>query len=380
MAIKYLYLDDNKFETVNGQVNALNSNRAELEVTHQQPVGDWERERDFFLNEFSKKFDGLIVDLRLDDEPNSQGRQSFYKGTSLAQELRTLSTEKKFNEVPIILLSASANILESLDNTGKDLFDIRIPKERLQGDEFKVIRARMVALGNGYKFLSGLKQRTDEYDWSTAVFKVKQEVLDNRFFIKARTLFGEPTHSFVSFLIKSLLSCDGLLICHWTLAARIGLDPKKSPDCDKLIAFFDSALYRGVLNEGWRLWWADDAEKILSSWFPPDVSVRDVNAIDRIEIIKTQTKLSGLTAAEPLEYSKSTSFWTHCFGTKRPLDPIDGLVITNQDNVAPWEERKYISIFEALTRKHISAWRDVSATELDRLQKIKARYTRERNK
>lgn len=380
MAIKYLYLDDNSADAVSGQVSALNSNKAELEVTHQQPVGDWEKEREFFLNEFSKKYDGLIIDLRLDDEPNAQGRQSFYKGTSLAQELRTLSTEKKFKETPIILLSANAKIEESLDSTGKDLFDIRISKERLQGGIFNVIRSQMIALGNGYKFISELKQRTDQYDWSSTVLKVKQECLDNRFFVKARSLFDEPTHSFISFLIKSLLSRDGLLISALTLAARLGVDISKSPDFEKLTALFDKALYRGVLHEGWRLWWANDAEKILSAWFPADVYVKNLNAADRIEVIKKETKINGIIAAEPLDYSKSTAYWTHCVGTKRPIDPIDGFVIANQENLSPWEERKYVSTFEALNRKFVGAWENVSATELDRLQTLKTRYSRERNK
>lgn len=380
MAIRYLYVDDNVTATVNGQVTALNSNKAELEIIHQQPMGNWEEERNFFLSKFSEKYDGLIIDLRLDDEKNSKGLQSFYKGTSLAQELRTLSTEKALKEIPIVLLSATAKIEESLDSTGEDLFDIRISKEKLTDESFSVIRNRLIALGNAYKFLIDLKRNTGNYDWSNTVFKVKEEYLDNRFYNKASVLFGKPVHSFVSFIIKSLLSSDGILVSRWTLAARLGVDIEKSEDWEKLVSCFDHSIYRGILCEGWNLWWAYDVESILNEWFSPDVFVRNVKASSRIEVIKKITGLQKLVSAEPLPYSQSSAFWTYCLGTKRAIDPIDGIVVSNQENIAPWEERKYVSIFEALNRKHISSWKDVAATEIERLKKLRTIHSRERFK
>lgn len=379
MAIKYLYIDDNLTDTVSGQVAALNQNKNELEIVHQQPMGNWEEERTFFLNDFSKVYDGLIIDLRLDDEKNSKGLKSFYKGTSLAQELRTLSTEKAFKEIPIVLLSATAKIEASLDNTGEDLFDIRISKEKITDSSFAEIRNKLIALGNAYKYLIDVKKSPPK-DWAESIFKAKEECIDNRFYSKALGIFSQPIHSFISFVIKSFLSADGILISKFTLLARLGIDLEKSKDVVQLISKFDRALYRGILHEGWRAWWAYDVEQILSEWFPEDVFVRNIEADKRVEFIKKATGITDLVAAEKLQYSNSAAFWTHCKGTNRPIDPIDGLMIANQENTSPWEEKKYISIFEALTRKNVSMWQDVAATEAERLKKLKTIHTRDRVK
>lgn len=379
MAIKYLYIDDSHEHVVEGQVSALNLNKSELEVIHRQPYGNWEAEHKYFTNDFSKEYDGLILDLRLDDEKNEKGVKAYYKGTSLAQELRTLSTEKAIKETPIVLLSANEKIIESLDTTGEDLFDIRIQKERLTGNIFIETRDRLIALGNAYKTISELKQKPQHSNWCFELLKVNEEDIDNRFVVKAEGLYGEPTHSLISFLIKSFLSSDGLLISERVIAARLGIDIVESEDWNKLLSLFDKGSYKGILCGGWKRWWSHRFEGICGQWFK-DEEIRDLDAATRTEVLKRTTGLGRLESAAMMKYAQSSFYWTICRGSGRPIDPVDGLIIINQENLYPWQEKRYVSVEEALHRRNVQYWNEVATTEIDRLQRLQKLHSRERNK
>lgn len=376
MAIKYLYIDDNADDLVEGQVSALNVGKSELEVQHRQPLGAWENERKYFEDDFSKEYDGLILDLRLDDEKNKAGLKSNYKGTSLAQELRTLSKEGIINETPIILLSATDKIIESLDATGKDLFDVRIPKERLEGEVFEETRKKLIALANGYKKIASLKNEPISQKWFLGLLDVNPNKVDERFVTKVMTFHSHPTHSLISFLIETLFSSDGPLISEWTMAARLGIDIEISTDWRNLLESLGESKYNGVLCGGWPKWWTHLFDDWLIKNFK-DAPFRTTKASQRVELLRNFTGLHGLKAAERLPYSQSSLYWTICRGSGKPIDLIDGLVIRNQENLFPWQEKKYVSIDEALNRRGHRYWENVATSEVERLRTLQKRYSKD---
>ena len=154
MEYNYLYVDDVDSEQAQGTTQALEKTGV-LAVFHENPTGNWEKQRARFLDgSFSVDYQGLILDLRLEDYANSHGDNSFYKGTSLAQELRTSMKEGLLVDVPIILLSATNFIEKSFDSTGYDLFDLIVSKESLNGDQFTIRRRHLVGLAHGYKLIN----------------------------------------------------------------------------------------------------------------------------------------------------------------------------------------------------------------------------------
>lgn len=63
-------------------------NSEELSIYAMQHKDSWELQLEF-LKEYEDKYDGLILDLKLDDLPNDNNIRAKFRGTSIAQEIRT---------------------------------------------------------------------------------------------------------------------------------------------------------------------------------------------------------------------------------------------------------------------------------------------------
>ncbi len=81
--------------------------------------------------------------------------------------------------------------------------------------------------------------------------------------------------------------------------------------------------------------------------------------------------MKNLTHAKPISKEYSNTFWTVCMGHKRPLDPIDGLIVSNSENKKTWQDSLYVSIDAALKRKNINNLLEISAREKERFTDIK---------
>ncbi|RZJ85116.1 MAG: hypothetical protein EOO20_20435, partial [Chryseobacterium sp.] len=146
MACKYLYIDDAAAEKALGTITGLQKEGV-LEVCHIPPKGEWNDEIKSILDDV-KQYNGLILDQRLDQERAANGQHSHYRGTSVAQEIRVLVKENELDDLPIVLLSAEANISGSLDSTGGDLFDHIVSKEDI-GKIFPKTRDILIGLCMG---------------------------------------------------------------------------------------------------------------------------------------------------------------------------------------------------------------------------------------
>lgn len=374
MAYKYLYIDDNSRENALGIITGLEKNDL-LKIDFENPKGTWEDERRMILSSEFKQYDGLILDLNLEEMPNEAQIHSLYKGSSLAQEIRNLSKASEIKEIPIILLSATINLEKYFDKTNEDLFDLIISRDKLS-EVFISTRQKLVSLCEGYKLIEICKS---DFNFSN-LFGHEMNLEDIRFMGEIKSVFEYPIHTVSNFIIKNLLERSGILISEEILATRLGIDIQKSDDWQMILSELKDCQYKGVYCNGWIRWWMNS----IDIWWDANIgferSLRSIKATDKVEILKNKYQTTKLVSLEKTDKSKSENFWTNCIGSEVPIDSIDGLLIANQDNFFPWQDRCYISINEALKPSNKEKWKKISPSEEFKLEQLKKRFPNERPK
>ena len=372
MKMKYLYIDDDSAERVDGTVEGFKQENY-LEIIPNQPNGTWEEQIKFIeQKEVEGALDGLILDLRLDDYPNVQMKKANFRGTSLAQEIRTRQKEGILKPFPIVLFSGNDQVAKSLERSGQDLFDICIEKESINDTNYVTYRHRLYALAEGYKLISSENSKLVD------ILKVDNEIIDERFLSELNDLAGEPIHVIAHFLINELIETQGLLINNEVLSARLGIDIRQSADWGKLLGSLSETKYFGVFASGWDRWWMPKIDEWWRNTIEADSYLRSTPASIRVNMIKEKLGFDNLQPATKIEKADSDEFWTICKGYDRPLDPVDGLMIEGQENLYPWQDAEYVSIEAALKRKNNSVWKKVAKLEEEHLAELEEQYKRSR--
>ena len=367
MAIQYYYIDDDP-----DSYNKIQGFECDnLVITAVQHQDSWENQLDY-LKSIESHIDGLILDLKLDDVPNENRIRAQFRGTSLAQEIRTRQKEGELKSFPVILFSANDKIRLALENSGKDVFDICIDKSEIKEESFSIYRSQMIALISGYNRLQSLTDGKED------IFSIDPSFLDCRFLSEFDNIKSSPIHLQARFLISELLEKQGLLINEDVLAARLGIDKGKSSDWNLLKTKIASAQYKGVFYEGWTRWWMPLIEEWWSKGLKANTSLRSSSAEERVAIIRKFFHFENLVAAERIEKSNSDDFWTVCMAYNRPLDPVDGLLIQGQDNLFPWQEPLFVSIDAALRRKNMEKWKGLADIERSYFEELKVVYKPQR--
>ena len=364
--INYLYIDDDAVQKSKDKVSGFVT--PELEINATQHQGDWESQLEY-IRASIMNIDGLLLDLGLNDLPNEQQKRANFRGTALAQEIRTRQKEGLLKNIPIILFSAHDKLESLLESTGSDLFDMCIDKETVNPDVFDDYSRQFIALANGYVSVESkdIKNILGNYP----------DDIDTRFFSQLESLANHPPHVTVGFILNELIKSEGILIDESTLAARLGIDISKSTEWDIVKSKLTTCLYTGILCEGWPRWWMSK----VKTWWNEHISeepLRTIGAHQRVALLKEKLGIENLVAATRIDKAQSEDFWTICQGHKRPLDTIDGLIIIGQDNLYPWQEPKYVSIDAALKRTHLDDWKGVATSEIMYLDKLKQKYSKHR--
>lgn len=365
MAIHYFYIDDDP----ESQKKVEGFKNGELSIDAMQHKDSWELQLEF-LKDNENKYDGVILDLKLDDLPNNNNIRAKFRGTSLAQEIRTRQKEGLLKSFPIILFSANDKTQQALEKSGIDLFDILIDKSKLDDIAFPIYTAQLIDLSKGYKTLC------DSSITTAKIFQTEDSFIDTRFLSEFNELRKSPIHIQSRFLIVEFLTKQGLLIDEDVLAARLGINKSISTDWNSLLKIISKIKYNGVFSSGWPRWWMYLIELWWNEFIKSDSFLRTTPAREKVEKIKQATGLRNLIVAEKIDKSNSDEFWTICKGYNHPLDPVDGLLIQGQDNLYSWQEPEYVSVEAALWRKNIDDWISVADVEKERYEKLKALYSR----
>ncbi len=376
MAYRYLYIDDLDRGDANGTILGLEAN-ADIKIIYSNPVGDWEKEIDY-LFQGGIDYQGIIFDLRLQDRQNAEGKFSKYSGAILAHSFREKikSGDSAIKDIPLVLLSANFNLQKYFDTTGKDAFDLCISRDSLNGSEpFKILTRKLNALAEGYIEINNKPKELFN------LLNIESEQLariDERFQYKSASLSSNPTHDLAMFLIQDFLEKEGLVISENLLSARLGVDISLSEDWINLLEQLSICKYQGVFSKGWDRWWMFFLEDWWKANIGTEFNLKSISATERVSLIQEKYKLKGLVAAKKIEKARSDSFWVLCSGLKKPLDPVDGLIIAGQDDIFPWQEKRYVSYEAAINRVLVDEWSDVAPGEKNKLEQLKTIYSRER--
>lgn len=282
---------------------------------------------------------GFITDQRLDgDNRISNGIR--YRGTSLSQNIRTLSNEGKINEFPVILYYAP--VLEQTnqsvfkDSSGTDLFDWKLNKDDVMSEHYPEIVHLLFELSEGYK-------RINQENGLNSLLAIEDNFLDGRIESELKKRF-KSTHEFAMFLKEKVILVSGLLINENILAARLGVY-KKCTDWQKIkeILNEEQIKYKGVFANIQEVWWSD---KLLSWWkenLNTNKSISNLSAQERVNKLneKFHLNLQPITLEEKSR-NRSSCFWTVCAKTQQPIDPNEG-VLTNRNKEYFWQDPEYVS-------------------------------------
>ncbi len=360
----YLYIDDDTLQNSQEKVSAIVV-KDYLQIMVEQNLRVWEQQMKRLKN---KDYDGLILDLKLDEMPVEDRRHAEYRGTTVAQQVRDHQKEGSMMAFPMILFTGEENMKNALDNTGRDLFDMIIEKGSLTPQTASVIPIQLSELSNFYKQLN---TGADARNLIKAQYYVDERFMDALYKKQTEDSIASCAHFFLNeFIMKS-----GLLVDEALLAARLGVDKDKTGlEWGKIRSLFDDAHYNGVLGKGWNRWWMHGINERWKSL--TGTNLQRIGAEERVALLKSILKIEGIVMATKTKYAESDEYWAVCCGTGKPLDPIDGFEVTGQETSYPWQDLQYVSKEAAFHKTKIKLWKDVASSEKERLEYLKQEYER----
>jgi len=370
---KYLYIDDEVGNESDQSVYAVAQgfcDQNQIEVVIGAPK-DFKSQKEELLEKL-KDFDGLILDLRLDQ---NMKLDVSYNAPAIAQELRTavLNPEDNLRPCPIILCSTDERMRATYDSdqTSHDLFDYKF----LKGSEpnWPKFSKKLYSLANGYKWLRENKHTINEILDRKDLSGVDQRIVER---------FEDPegniaVYDYAQFVLKELFNHPGPLIKERVMAARLGIDIDASGDSwiklrdEKLCEF----KYSGLFYEGWDRWWADKLVTFFKK-ISEEKRLGSLDANERTEILAQKFKIEGIVAANPIPFNSSLKFWTICEYSKKPLDPLEGFKVFESSDLKGWQEPKYLS-FNSVAVEGVPKHRGLRPqySELKRIQLMKAKLS-----
>ncbi|MDO9303998.1 MAG: hypothetical protein Q7T77_01605 [Sulfuricurvum sp.] len=355
--IKYLYIDDEK-DKATTYIESL-SKDSDLSIDFQQAQT---LDKAFLLKNL-KNYDGVLLDLRTDQEPDEDNNISDFTGAEWGQHLRVLSTNGELeNDVPIVLFSTDAKLQQTYfrDLTSNNIFDRFLSKDKTPSNA----QRKLISLANGYKEIS------KENDFNK-LLKIDIVNLDPRIFSRFESGNDIPVHEYAQMILKDLIYAKGVLINDKYLAARLGIDKGISSDWNKVKETFDITKYKGVFSDGWERWWMFEIDKKFH-----EISGTYLNYLDakeRVAILKEKLGLANLNYPEPIDKNESYDYWTVCKALGKPLDPHESFKIYTRSEPKPWQEYEYISLQALLEESPAMQEKNITVHPMD-----KEKYTLKR--
>jgi hypothetical protein len=372
---RFLCLDDNVDE-VQRATARLGEAVDALEIETRAPLEFKKQVSDISKRRRDKKLDGLILDLRLDQNAPAGSKTVDYKAQLLATGLRTRMAASTLRDFPVVLWSISQKLARSYDKdiTSHDLFDLVFDKDDLHSkQEIKLAADQLVSLSKGYESITS--QSGTAIRWDRLLRAPSEAFIDSRLSGSLdRTL---PVHVIARFILKKLVEHPGVLIDESILCARLGITVSSfhSSDIEKDLRRFS---YKGPFSEGWPRWWWSAIE---NWWRRLDADVAPLLSFNAEERVK-QLKDAGYQKLQPaigIAKGYSTRFTTVCQKLRRPLDVVDGFALSGR-KLEPWQERLYVSAEVATKPGRYLFDGEFDPLEAERLKQARASVTRAKTK
>ena len=348
MQYKYLYIDDIKADNTENSIDTpislargLSVDGIDIEYKHV-----FEFENDNFIRQNLSNYDGLLLDLRLDEYKDDNGKHSEFTATEFAQHIRTLVTKQELEkDLPIVLFSTDEKLQQvyATDLSSHNLFDRYLTKVNTPDNASK----KLYSLAKGYIEIEELKTDLKKLMGLENLFD-----LDSRIFSR----FSEnseriPAHEYAQVILKDLIYVTGTLINDDILAARLGIDKDKtsSNDWNSVKELFNEARYSGVFSDGWNRWWMFEINNVFEMLFGTYLSHLDAN--EKVNLLKEKLSLTELIVAKPIKLNTSTRYTTICKAYEKPLDEMEGFRVYSSKEPKQWQEYEYASLEAFATTK-----------------------------
>lgn len=220
------------------------------------------------------------------------------------------------------------------------MFDIVVTKEEF-GNRYQTYKLRMYDLIEAYS-----KIKESRFDISSIIGVNDENLLDFRF-VHYLKMYGanQDVYGICRFIQKTYLQSIGPLIGEDVVAARLGID-KACDDFKELMKLLESYKYNGILSTSYKRWWSEEILKWWNREFDGEF-LRLMPAQQRVQALNSKFNLH-LRSVTPLEFNRSTCYWSICNELKRPIDPNEGYMILN-DKIYPWQEHEYYSLKSILS-------------------------------
>lgn len=329
MAYKILYIDDLETKSREKDIENLG-----YEVKLYNPTSDIS---DLFT-ELDSKTKACVLDYRLTKGKNN----ACFDAPTIAQTLRT-KHKNDLKDFPLVLMSNETIKVKEFDKdlTSQDLFDFVLTKQEFSNDK------------------SNFKRKLDSFvkSYETIIQHkfnlVKILEFDEKYILHSRIKSDAAAISKNIFTLSSFIYYDvarpiGIMIGKDVLSARLGVS-QDSDDWDKLLEKIKSSKYKGIFSDYLERWWMEKIDRWWSETINTEVSLRRLDAEERVEMLILKLDLKNLIPLTKTKYSMSSNFWTICKQSGMPLDPFDGIEIVK--DYLPWQEKDYLTIDAALDGK-----------------------------
>jgi hypothetical protein len=338
---KYLCLDDDT-ESVADLVELLSCSCPDLVIDSKPPQPFDGQIQDIATRARASELTGLILDLRLDELKTADLPLARYNAPAIAQEMRTLMTQRRVPPFPIVLWSIDEKMARSYkpDLTSHDLFDSYIDKPEVPNTPEKYA-SELISLSIGYRQVTAaIKKRFSFHK----LLRVPDKHIDPRVGEQFTAATGSlPTHTYALYILRQLIRRSGPLIDLPTVCARLGV-AVTSPAINRLFGRLSKSVsYKGPFSDAWPRWWAHAIEDWWQKITGETQALASQTAAERVAKLRRALRISnGLTIAPPIDDNYSSYFTTLCAVTQKPLDPIDGFTVADP-GAQPWHDKRYVS-------------------------------------
>lgn len=328
MAYKILYIEDQSSESRESDLKNLGYIVDTLDPS--KDLGE-------ILSKIDSDTNAIILDYRLTKGENN----ICFDAPTIAQTLRSKHSETRL-ELPIILMSNESIITEYYaDFTSQDLFDFSLTKKYF--NEYK--KAFSLKLNS---FIIAYEKIRNQNFEIAQILDIEQDaaLIHSRITAKLDCKKGN-VFAYSDFIYSNIIRSIGLLIGEDVLSARLGVS-KNSVGFNKLLVSLSECAYTGIFSDIHKRWWMERINKWWEEKVKCAIPLRQLNAEERVDIIKKNLSINDLEVIAKTTHSQSSNFWTICKYSNVPIDPFDGIELLK--DYLPWQEKEYLSIDSALEK------------------------------